>query len=316
MNVEDFIDKLIAAVQGHLRKGCSFHQVISTKNNNQKYYGIQLTQEGNRVSPVYYVNSIYEDYMEGKITFAECAEVFFSSIDAPINASIDIDFLGSYDNVKDKIKAMLVNYEANKEQLMERPHLRFLDLAVVFYAGFTVDETTSGIIHINNSTLKLWNVDKDEFVKNSLQHYLKTENATVMDMQDVLMWMMKDEFFEEALPELMRELFAEGQDLRGHLYVITNTERRYGASMLFHHAMLHDFATKNNDNLIIYPSSVHELIITFESAPFSRWLTSADVESINGSNVLPEERLSNSVYRYDRHTQEISILYKGAEVNG
>ena len=53
----------------------------------------------------------------------------------------------------------LIHYERNKELLKKVPHIRFLDLAIVFYCLISMDFTTgNATILIHHSHLKNWNI--------------------------------------------------------------------------------------------------------------------------------------------------------------
>ena len=63
---------------------------------------------------------------------------------------------------------------------------------------------------------------------------------------------------------------------------------------------------KLHDNFYILPSSIHEVILVPESsAPPLKDLQEM-VKEINATEVSPEDKLSDSVYRYDRECDSIS----------
>lgn len=62
------------------------------------------------------------------------------------------------------------------------------------------------------------------------------------------------------------------------------------------------------DNLIILPSSLHELIVLPENQYTGDCEACAEmVKNVNTSVVLPEDYLSDHVYTYNRDTQELEI---------
>ena len=71
-------------------------------------------------------------------------------------------------------------------------------------------------------------------------------------------------------------------------------------------------AMELHSNLFIYPSSIHEvLVLPDEGTRKQRAKLKEMVEEVNETNVSPEERLSNSVYYFDREKQEVTIDYLG-----
>lgn len=89
------------------------------------------------------------------------------------------------------------------------------------------------------------------------------------------------------------------------MYVGTNPERILGASILMYETYLEDLAAQIEDDLCIAPSSIHEVLIF----PLSLVQPSKIIEivrDVNRTVVLPQEKLSDSVYIYRRGTHVIS----------
>ena len=89
------------------------------------------------------------------------------------------------------------------------------------------------------------------------------------------------------------------------MYVGTNPERILGASILMYETYLEDLAAQIEDDLCIAPSSIHEVLIF----PLSLVQSSKIIEivrDVNQTVVLPQEKLSDSVYIYRRDTHAIS----------
>jgi len=304
--MNEFIMKLMNEVQKRLGDTYSLEQVTSIKNNNRKLIGIQIKQKDSRVCPVFYVENIFKEYEQGIRTLDECASTLEHEVLNPIHFTLDTSMIEQYETSKANIRIKLINYEANKELLSDAPHLRLLDLAAAFYVCFDISHDTKGTFLVTNQILHKWNIDTDIFIKDSMDTLLRKEYTLICDMQDMLSMLVCP--VEE---ENLFDLFTEHASLKGHLYVLTNTERHFGANMLLNKAALHQFTTAHDDNLIIYPSSIHECLITFESDLQTLRLLPRDIAHINRYNVSPEDRLSNNVYLYDRHLKEISILHQG-----
>ena len=304
--MNEFIMKLMNEVQKRLGDTYSLEQVTSIKNNNRKLIGIQIKQKDSRVCPVFYVENIFKEYEQGIRTLDECASTLEHEVLNPIHFTLDTSMIEQYETSKANIRIKLINYEANKELLSDAPHLRLLDLAAAFYVCFDITHDTKGTFLVTNQILHKWNIDTDIFIKDSMDPLLRKEYTLICDMQDMLSMLVCP--VEE---ENLFDLFTEHASLKGHLYVLTNTERQFGANMLLNKGALHKFAMEHDDNLIIYPSSIHECLITFESDLQTLRLLPRDIAHINRYNVSPEDRLSNNVYLYDRHLKEISILHQG-----
>lgn len=95
------------------------------------------------------------------------------------------------------------------------------------------------------------------------------------------------------------------------LYVASNRKHFYGASCMLNTTFLEKMAEDKGCSLMIYPGSVHEVIILPQKNGGGECLDAKSVQEINQCCTLRDEWLSNSVYRYDREKQEICIYEKG-----
>ena len=50
-----------------------------------------------------------------------------------VAGNVDLDWFSNFDIVKTKLRIKLVNYEKNKEYLADKPFVKVLDLAAMFY---------------------------------------------------------------------------------------------------------------------------------------------------------------------------------------
>ena len=103
-----------------------------------------------------------------------------------------------------------------------------------------------------------------------------------------------------------------------NMYVLTTKSKTYGAAAVLLDGILESISDAFGTGVYILPSSVHECIILS-----SEFVPDIDahlkmVRDINRSEVEPEERLSNSVYVYDRDLGRVRRYSDGEyfELNG
>ena len=83
------------------------------------------------------------------------------------------------------------------------------------------------------------------------------------------------------------------------MYVLTNRDSYMGAAYLMFPDIFERIASVAGDNLIILPSSVHELIIVKKEIGMSHDFMASVVKEVNSHSLLsPDEVLSESVYGY------------------
>lgn len=119
--------------------------------------------------------------------------------------------------------------------------------------------------------------------------------GTISRLSDILRGMTKDST-------------AAAEDSSPAAYLISNCRALYGAYEVFLNPdILAGIAEKENANLYILPSSIHETLVMLGSRSDMEYISSM-VQSVNREQVLPEERLSNNIYLYNRNTGNIEQL--------
>lgn len=91
--------------------------------------------------------------------------------------------------------------------------------------------------------------------------------------------------------------------------VIRNAKgEAYGSSVLLHKDVLQKYADELGSSLILIPSSVHELIYIRDSADEAE-LDILQTSLLMGNMDIPDQYvLSSHLYRFDRDTQEVTIV--------
>ena len=89
------------------------------------------------------------------------------------------------------------------------------------------------------------------------------------------------------------------------LYVLTNSEKLFGAAVILYPNLLSSIAKKMNHDLIIIPSSLHEVLLLPAEQGESSEEYSSIIQEVNLSELSPEEILSDHAYYYSRKTDSI-----------
>ena len=73
-------------------------------------------------------------------------------------------------------------------------------------------------------------------------------------------------------------------------------------------SVLSELAEKLDSNLIILPSSIHELLLLAENADSEVEVFRSMVQEVNRNEVLAEDFLSDSVYRFVKDTGVVELV--------
>ena len=303
--MDEFMENLIKELHDRLGDGYEVRQINCLKNNHLNLRGVSVSREGHMVAPTIYVDRLYLDYLQGLRTMQGTVDMIIKMYNEnPSEEKLSIDFR-NYNQIKDGIRLMLLNYEANREMLQNRPHRRFLDLAAVAYLTLknAPEAFRGGTIQIQNGLFQTWGISEEELFEQGLQNM--SEEKEISSIASIL---------DEA-PDLDDETKAELEKSKGSMgmYVVSNKRKIYGAGYLLDNLLFQKMAEEKNVEILIYPSSVHELIVvpTEDIDAITAKIGTLDVEEINQTQVEPEERLSNSIYRYDRNKKEVIIWKEG-----
>ena len=294
--MNEFRMKLMKELKKILGRGYKLTAIDVEKNNGKVLHGIAIVKEGQNGGPTVYADSYFKKYSEGENDLEQMATnicMMIAHCFQEENSGL-LENIITYDKVKDNLRIALCNYEANLEMLSKRPHRHVLDLAVTAFVHIKeVGKLGSGNLQVTNSLLKAWGVSADEMLDTATVNTMKLgESYNILDMLEDKM----------QLPE----------DIDLSLYVLTTKDQKLGASMLFNFDLLGEIADKLDSNLFIYPSSIHEVLVyPDKDDKEQRVYHRSMVEEVNQESVAPEERLSNSVYYFDRKERELRIDYQG-----
>jgi hypothetical protein len=304
LTFEEFKNDVINGVE-ELADGKFNIKVVSTlKNNGIRLTGIVASGDGINISPTVYLELYYTGYKEDTETVEEIVKRVYEKLDKESRrgrVSADIEYFMQWDNVKGKVYSKLINAGMNRELLDLVPHRVVMDLAEVYYVKCEhIDElNTGGIIQIYNEHSRQWGVSEDDLNRTAHEN-MEQDNMLCRSISDIIKEILgigsnddnsEDNYLESGIQKM---------------YVITNSGKKYGASELLRTDIFCDIADKLHDDIIILPSSIHEIIII--PAGLGRVEELAElVKEVNDTEVELDEILSYHVYRYDRATKDLSI---------
>lgn len=307
MVYETFLNQTASHIQHVLSDRCTVHLEHVRKNNGLVLDGICIRTPGEPVAPTIYLNSYYEAYQNGH----SLSEIYEWILDAYKSrgsfSNLDIRLFEDFSNLEDKIIFRFINAQSNQELLKTIPSLPYLDLAVVFCIYLTDDANTQQMTAlIQNSHLTIWGVSISHLKQYAEKNTPHLFPPSIKSLNEVL------ESFSFDCPVCEPEEPACGFPF----YVLTNQTNLYGSSCMRYPGVLRNFADCLNTDLLILPSSIHEVLLTADSPDTDYELLSNMVLEINQSEVSVEDRLSNQIYRYSRRDDCVSIVSHGPESVG
>ena len=298
MTYQEFKDTTIRAIQMKLGKNCRVAIQDIIKNNDTNLDGLTILANQSNISPTIYLNQYYEQFLRGKTLSEIFSEILLAYEQHSPKQNIDVSFFTDYNKVKEHIIFKLVNYERNKELLKQVPHIRYLDLAIVFNCLISADEGGCATILIHNHHLSFWNISKEELYELAKINTPKLLSHRLHNMSDVL----KEIFDDEELSALLSK---EANMIP--MYILTNRQKLHGSACIVYENLLSDIADCLDSDLYILPSSIHEVILIPSISANSYAELSSMVREVNSTQVSREEILSDHVYYYSRASKKLSM---------
>lgn len=221
----------------------------------------------------------------------------------------EVKDINDYEAVKNRIIYRLVNGERNREQLKEVPHIPFCDLAVVFCVVLKTGEGYHASLPIIEEHAERWGIDTGELFCQAMENTPRIFPPQIRSMQEVMKKIAEEYMEDKEAEEFMEGLY--GVPTVSPLYVMGNTAEVNGAAVVLYPGVLKEFADKIGRDLVILPSSIHEMMLIPKEEKVDMEGLKEMVKHVNRAEVPEEEILSDEVYLYQRGTDQVARIFGG-----
>lgn len=293
MDYKEFVKNIVNMLKDKMGDDYEIRVINVVKNNDVRLTGVIMMRESDRVSPTIYLEGPYRHYCAGD-TLPVVVDGIIALYEEQVrDIHFDADFFQEFASVKDRIFHKIIHYEKNRGLLADVPHLRWNDLAVVFYYG--VDEKIIGkaTILIHNNHMDMWGQTVETLFQTAQCNMRRSKPEILIPLQ-------------RLVEEMTGGRIEEMEEVR--LYVLTNRDKMYGASAMLYSDKIRELAEELQSDLLILPSSVHEVLLMPDDKAGQYQDYRRMVEEVNTTQVEPEEILSYHLYRYSRKKAEIEEI--------
>lgn len=309
MVLEQFGRKVCNALQEILGADYEIEMREVTKNNGVLLHGIVISGKDSNVSPAIYIDELYDDHEEGRPFGDIIYDILRVYKHHAREIDMDMEFFTQFERAKSRVLYKLIHRESNVELLKEIPFIKWNDLALVFYYSLEDERFGKASILIRNAHLAMWGIDKTVLYENARTNMLRLKPEELLPIKELIR-----EFIDRSESRMQEGKMQMSGDHKAAIeadsmiYVLSNRDRLFGAAAILYAESLKLLTKRLNKNLIILPSSVHEVLLVPDDGMKEKDFFKDMVREVNDSQVEPEERLSYNVYYYDRVSEEISIL--------
>lgn len=275
------------------------------KNNNVVQVGIQVNAPENNVSPIIYMESFFDEIKSGEPVDQVMENIASVIRDCrgrePLPKNFAVD---NYEQMKTKITPMLVNTRANRQMLMQVPHMEVEDLSIICKLDVPIAaEETTAHTKVNYNLMELWNISKDELFKQAFENVKEQDKPVLSNMFDVL-----DTFYEASnvVPNMLEgDRHVNLLDPMNSMLVLANESRNFGAVSIVCPGVAERIGELFPQGYYVLPSSTHETLIIPKSPEMDPKHLGQMVRDVNRDVVSKEEILSDRVYEFDKEKGKI-----------
>lgn len=306
--IEDFAGYILKRLKDTYGAQRSIELKTVQKNNGVSLLALAMENDESGFGPAIYVNPYHTQYLLGNMNLDEIVEdIMMLEKTTRLSGTTGMNKIGDYESVRHKIVFRLINAGWNKELLEDVPHIPYLDLAIIFCLslGETEYGTLTAVIH--NKHMEYWNCSVKDLWRNAADNTPREYPLEVRNMDDIICDMVKAKLGDEFETSLLSTLLCDADVCRS-MYVISNSSGIYGAGCILYKDALKNMAEKLGSDLIVIPSSVHEMLVTRYMPESNVEELSDMVKKINQTDVAEEDRLSDEVYLYCRDAEQIKRM--------
>ena len=264
------------------------------KQNRMGLHGCTLSMPDAAAAPTFYLEDLYEAYLNGTAVEDIAEGVIDFARENNLSMLPDGIDIGDYESIRKNLGLMVIGETANREYLRDMVYEKIEDLALLPIV-FINDSRSIGCIKIRKDLLAIWGVTAHEVMEEARKNAPKSMPPMFKQMGDILQGELCLGAEDASIPE------------EAELFVVSNQYYAYGASVGFYPGFFESIGKALKKDFFVLPSSVNELIILRDFGQNPLELLQI-VETVNRTQVAPEEVLADAVYYFSRNRGFREIL--------
>ena len=269
------------------------------KNNGLKLTGITIPNGDQRIVPTIYLDSLYQEYINGKDVDSCVGDVADMRIEAQGKAEfldMGVPDIFDYEKMKDKLQMRICDKEWNTDLLADKVVTEHGDFAA--YYAVNLEENREGIssIPVTVSLMNEWGVSVEQIQADAMMAD-RNRGVVLMNMNEII----KSMIFGEEPENLLNEKL-DIETMREPMFCLTNAQKMNGASLLLQEDIRKQIGECLGSDYFVLPSSIHEVLILPDNGLFEVPELNAMVKEVNETQVERQEQLSDKVQFCDGKT--------------
>ena len=300
ITMEKFM-KLIKRTAG-MRMGSpsAVEEITIIRNNELIYQGTETLIYGNRVHRSAYLEHFYKVFDHDADLRRSVGRMIRVDVnlDAIAECESVIGDITDWEKMQSKVFCQVINKARNLKLLQEVPNTEYLDLAAIYQLEFRDWKSYIYSARITKKMLERRGISVETLHEQALSNMKKRFPYKIEPLEDIIL--NQTAFDREHIPD--------GNKMNLPVYVIQNRLESDGAAVILNKEPFDKLTDQVGANLIIFPTSVHEVMAVPETVVN---IPALDLKTllmqINIGCIRKEEQLSPHIYRYNREKREMEI---------
>lgn len=318
LTYQQFQNETVESLRGLLDDNYKIEVCKVLKNNSVELVAMIIKREEDYITPNIYLENYYQQYLNGTSVNEIIENIIDSHFEFLEKGMREINQVNyEWPNVKDGIFYRIINRDKNKKLLETVPHILYLDLAITFQYLASDNKDGIGMIRITKEHMEEWGINLKDLKDIATHNTPCLFPPTVRNMNEVIYDMIKKDWADSSTSNqlydpksnlnkdmLMDILFNYEKD-ESPMYVLSNSHGINGAACILYKDVLLQLAYELDSDLLILPSSIHEVIAIKDDGIINKADIVDMVAEVNEHEVEDEDYLSNQVYQYNRSSDVI-----------
>ncbi|OLR55392.1 hypothetical protein BHK98_04500 [Hornefia porci] len=306
----EMMNKIPEFIPMDARAGLELSMQEVVKVNDQVLHGLVFRQETRNAAPTFYLDDAYRDHERGMsmdLIADNIAKAYMETKDMGPVSMERMPMEMPYESIREQITMRLVEVKRNRQFLQDRPCMNVgHGLAVALDIQIS-DENGAGLVSITNDLMEHNGYDRRELFENAMADAWRNAPPTLRDMQSSLFGIGGDNILDNT--------GSVASEDKAMMYVLSNSECRYGAAAMFYPGMQEKIAESLGEGYYALPSSLHEYLIILESFGLDPAELTKMVREANRNEgvVSPKDVLSDQVLHYDREAKHLDNVPMGRD---
>lgn len=299
MIYEEFVTRIVDGLRQSLEDSVSVQLLHLPRNNGSFRDALCLRRAEFPASPAIYMDEFWQSYQNGlplSLIEQEILDCHREASKRFHQLSLPLD---DFEKVKKLLSIKLIHRDQNAKLLEMVPHQDLLDLAYVYYISLTSEDGPAATALIYWEHLQIWDISPAELHQLALENAIRTMPPQIRSLDDFICDLMLQESLNpgQSTQPQERNRFTDVSPLP--MYVLTNRKGYLGAACIAYPHVLESFSERCQGSFLLLPSSIHEMILLPLLPSLNLEQMEQMVREINRDVILPEDRLSDHVYRFD-----------------